>query len=163
MATKPLQPGTAPANADACSTSRRKVLGLFAVAPLAGLPSAAYGASSFAGLSPRVRVAVAAWAASGHAYGTFTGDDEPANILLEREHSDICAVAAIPSETLEDVAVKTYMLALVECGLTGPQPLVQKVAPHEEGYEETHLWRGVMRDLPLTSPAVRALVAYRGA
>jgi hypothetical protein len=162
MAANILTPGAAPANPAAHQPSRRALLGALAVAPIVAMPATAHAmaTSALAGLSPLMHKAVMRWAASARAFGTFVGEVKRCNELCSSSHADACAVAALPAETWEDLAVKTYMLALVECGQIGPGPLVHDVDQVEAGHEETHLWRGIIRDLPLTSPAVRALIAW---
>jgi hypothetical protein len=102
---------------------------------------------------------VAAWADASRAFGSFSGPDEIYDALCEASHTLARAVANTPAETHDDLAIKVYMLALVECDQTGPQPLVHKVAPEDAEYEETHLWSGIIADLPRISPAVRDLIA----
>jgi hypothetical protein len=93
MAKLTLQPGTAPANADAHQSSRRAVLGLFAAAPLAAIPSAA----------------VAAHASTGHSSGFAAA--------LAR-HYEAHAASRTYSEQVCDPAYEAYKL---ECAqITGP-------------------------------------------
>jgi hypothetical protein len=130
------------------------------VQPLLEMPASGHGATGgSAGLSPVMSKIVAAWADASRAFGSFSGPDEICDALCEASHTLARAVANTPAETHDDLAIKVYMLALVECDQTGPQPLVHKVAPEDAEYEQTHLWSGIIADLPRISPAVRDLIA----
>src|SRR3546814_5188919 len=104
-------------------------------------------------------VAVMDWATSCTAFNGATDRSEnDRNYLCRVSHEAAAIVAATPAATLDDLAVKTFMLALVECERVGPQPLQHGVHPGYEEYEETKLWQGVIADLPRISPAVRYLI-----
>src|SRR3546814_13775887 len=47
-------------------------------------------------------------------------DEDELNRLLNAAYEASTAVAAVPCRSPEDLLLKVYMLALVECGLVGP-------------------------------------------
>jgi len=81
--------------------------------------------------------------------------DDDAKHFHSADHQASAAIAAFPARSLEELATKMYMLALVECGQVGPGELRYET---DEQYEETHLWRGIMADLPRLAPAVQKLI-----
>src|SRR3546814_10596034 len=68
-------------------------------------------------------------------------DEDELNRLLNAAYEASTAVAAVPCRSPEDLLLKVYMLALVECGLVGPGPLVMDPETEIGEYEESHLWR----------------------
>lgn len=124
------------------------------VQPLVGTP-----AQKGIGLSPFMAQAVSEWAIISRAFGAFYGSNEAGDALCEANARALRAVAELPAASFEDVAVKTYLLALEECDLAGPQALKYEASPEGENYHTTHLWRGIISDLPRVSPAVRDLIA----
>ena len=74
-------------------------------------------------LSPAMIDAISKWKVAAKAYGTACSDEKPEeelNRLSIATHDASRAIAAFPARTMEDFAVKVYLLALVECGQVGP-------------------------------------------
>ncbi len=113
-------------------------------------------------VSPAMSSAVLNWKAATKAYCDACehckADDEKSSELCRAAADAARALAAVPAHTSADFAIKVYLLALVECGQTGPRPLVHDVDPQDADYEETHLWRGIIADLPEVSSTVRELI-----
>lgn len=123
--------------------------------------SAGGGAPRPQRLSPAMTKAVVNWKALAAAYNAAceTPDvDEETTIQLCHLSTDAAkALGATPSKTMEDFALKVYLLALVECDQNGPSPL--NFEPGDDDFEETALWRGIIADLPQVSSSVRALMS----
>ena len=115
-------------------------------------------------LSPEMAEAAAKWQSTVVEYTTASAmgrdeqiDEDELNRLLNIAYEASTAVAAVPCRNPEDLLLKVYMLALIECGLVGPGQLVMDPETETGEYEESHLWRGIIRDLPNISPTVAEL------
>jgi hypothetical protein len=106
-------------------------------------------------VSPVMQTAVDRWVETSLACRAHAGTDDEATPLHDADLAAAQAVAMLPAQSPEELLIKLYMLALVECGQVGPGEL--KYDRNEE-CEETILWNGIVADLPRLSPAVRALI-----